>query len=177
MKVRIKILALESKRIKLIACDEPLIRTILEGDEQLSRTLHVAVPEQWTEFGTEMFSYTLNMIGTNPANTTWSAYLPVEKHLNVLLGTCGYKGAPDDRGAVEIGYEIARDYRNRGYATEVTQLLVDNAFSSADVNQVVAHTLPEENASVAVLRKCGFQFAGEVIDPNDGLVWKWVIIR
>jgi RimJ/RimL family protein N-acetyltransferase len=24
-----------------------------------------------------------------------------------------------------------------------------------------------------VLAKCGFQHIGEVIDPEDGLVWRW----
>jgi hypothetical protein len=38
---------------------------------------------------------------------------------------------------------------------------------------VVAHTLPEENASNRALRSGGFEFAGEVSDPEDGLVWRW----
>lgn len=42
-----------------------------------------------------------------------------------------------------------------------------------DVARVVAHTLPIENASSRVLRHCGFERIGEVIDPEDGLVWRW----
>jgi [ribosomal protein S5]-alanine N-acetyltransferase len=38
---------------------------------------------------------------------------------------------------------------------------------------VIAHTLPIENASCQVLRRCGYRRAGEVIDPQDGLVWRW----
>jgi RimJ/RimL family protein N-acetyltransferase len=29
------------------------------------------------------------------------------------------------------------------------------------------------NASARVLAKCGFRRVGEVIDPEDGLVWRW----
>jgi RimJ/RimL family protein N-acetyltransferase len=36
-----------------------------------------------------------------------------------------------------------------------------------------AHTLPEMNASCRVLEKAGFKRLGEVIDPEDGLVWRW----
>ena len=36
-----------------------------------------------------------------------------------------------------------------------------------------AHTLPTPNASTRVLAKCCFQYIGEVIDPEDGLVWRW----
>jgi hypothetical protein len=38
---------------------------------------------------------------------------------------------------------------------------------------VIAHTLPVENASCKVLRRCGYQPIGEVIDREDGLVWRW----
>ncbi len=36
-----------------------------------------------------------------------------------------------------------------------------------------AHTLPENNASAHVLKKCGFDFVGEVVDPEDGRIWRW----
>ena len=35
--------------------------------------------------------------------------------------------------------------------------------------------LPEANASGRVLAKCGFRRVGEVIDPDDGVVWRWEI--
>jgi len=45
--------------------------------------------------------------------------------------------------------------------------------SSAAVLRVIAHTLPETNASTRVLEKVGMNFVGEVIDPDDGRVWRW----
>ena len=38
---------------------------------------------------------------------------------------------------------------------------------------VRAHTLPHENASTRVLTKCKFSCVGEVMGPEDGLVWRW----
>jgi RimJ/RimL family protein N-acetyltransferase len=38
---------------------------------------------------------------------------------------------------------------------------------------VCAHTLPQPNDSTRVLARCGFRHAGEVTDPEDGLVWRW----
>jgi RimJ/RimL family protein N-acetyltransferase len=61
----------------------------------------------------------------------------------------------------------------RGYATEAAAALVDFAQRDARVRVVRAHTLPERNASTRVLTKCGFELRGEVIDPEDGLVWRW----
>jgi RimJ/RimL family protein N-acetyltransferase len=47
------------------------------------------------------------------------------------------------------------------------------AFASGQVRVVRAHTLPELNASARALTKCGFKRVGEVVDPEDGLVWRW----
>jgi RimJ/RimL family protein N-acetyltransferase len=85
--------------------------------------------------------------------------------------------APPENGIVEIAYAIDPDHRGRGYATEVARALVTYAFGFPEVSVVRAHTLPEENASTRVLEKCGLSRVGEVVDPEDGLVWRFQIKR
>jgi ribosomal-protein-alanine N-acetyltransferase len=89
------------------------------------------------------------------------------------VGQCGFKGPPGDEGVVEIAYGVAPEHEGNGYATEAATALVSYAFSSGVVRVVRAHTLPQSNASGRVLTKCGFRFIGEVIEPDDGLVWRW----
>jgi len=90
----------------------------------------------------------------------------------IVIGMCGFKGPPGTDNTVEIAYGIATKYQCRGYATEAAMALVGYAFEQG-VHTVVAHTLPERNASTSVLRKSGFTCIGEVIDPEDGRVWRW----
>jgi len=92
---------------------------------------------------------------------------------NADIGRCGFKGPPDADGVVEIAYMVQPEHQGKGYATEAAAALVAFAFRSKQVRVVRAHTLPEVNASTRVLSKCGFQRIGEVIDPEDGLVWRW----
>jgi ribosomal-protein-alanine N-acetyltransferase len=92
---------------------------------------------------------------------------------DTVVGTCGFKGPPAADGVVEIAYGVSPEYQGKGYATEAAQSLTDYAFSSGKVRVVRAHTRPEANASTRVLAKCGFRRIGEVIDPEDGLVWRW----
>lgn len=47
------------------------------------------------------------------------------------------------------------------------------ASKDARVLRIRAHTLPERNASTSVLTKAGFEKLGEVVDPDDGLLWRW----
>jgi [ribosomal protein S5]-alanine N-acetyltransferase len=95
----------------------------------------------------------------------------------IMVGQCGFKGPPDTDGAVEIAYGVASDQEGNGYATEAARALVAYAFSVEQVKLVRAHTLPASNASKRVLEKCGFQYVGEITDPEDGLVWRFETLR
>lgn len=92
----------------------------------------------------------------------------------VVVGQCAYKDQPNAAGDVEIAYGIDEAYQRRGFATEAAQALVDFALADSRVRRVLAHTQPEPNASTRVLAKCGFRLEGEVLDPEDGRVWRWV---
>ncbi|HEY7270762.1 MAG TPA: GNAT family N-acetyltransferase [Dehalococcoidia bacterium] len=94
-----------------------------------------------------------------------------------VVGTVGFKGPPDDEGAVEISYGVRPDYENRGITTEGAGAAVQWAFSNPGVQSVIAHTLPSNIASQRVLQKNGFLLLGEVVDPEDGLVLRWQRLR
>jgi RimJ/RimL family protein N-acetyltransferase len=163
-----------TNRLRLINSSEEILEKALSGDDALSKHLDITIPESWTEFGASPFQYALSRIKNKPEDSVWWSWLPILDAENILIGNCGYKGPPKD-GMVEIGYEVAKLYRQQGFATEIALALIKNAFSHEPVHMVIAHTLAEENASVKVLRKCGFQFAEEIDDPEDGLIWKWIL--
>ena len=92
---------------------------------------------------------------------------------DLVIGQCGFKGPPDSHGVVEIAYFVEPDWRGNGFATEAAEAMTKYAFKNEAVQMVRAHTLPEPNASTKVLTKAGFKHVGEVIDPEDGPVWRW----
>jgi RimJ/RimL family protein N-acetyltransferase len=100
----------------------------------------------------------------------------VHRDSGTVVGTGSFKGPPS-HGVVEIAYGISPHHRGKGYATEVAEALAAYAFSFSDVRTVRAHTLPEPNASTRVLAKCGFTRVGDVVDPEDGLVWRFEKLR
>jgi len=95
----------------------------------------------------------------------------------ITVGQCSFKGPPDTDGVVEIAYGVASDQECKGYATQAARALVAYAFSIDQVNRVRAHTLPTSIASKRVLAKCGFQYVGEINDPEDGLVCRFETTR
>lgn len=89
-----------------------------------------------------------------------------------LLGFGGFVAPPSADGTVEIGYLTFPAHEGSGVATAIAAGLVAMARASG-AQQVVAHTLPCENASTQVLVRNRFQRNGEAIDKDEGLVWRW----
>ena len=111
--------------------------------------------------------------GSSSADPWIHGFVLVHRIDGNIIGRCGFKGPPGEDGVVEIAYGVAPEHQGKGYATEAAAALVSYAFSNGRVRVVRAHTLPESNASTRVLTKSGFRRVGEVIDPDDGLVWRW----
>lgn len=161
-----------SLRPTLINCSLSVLEAIVKGQGHLETILGLTVPDQWTEFGSKAFEYTRQKL-LDGEKAEWWTYLIIDKGRGVLLGSCGFKGSPDRHGMVEIGYEVARDFRNLGIATSITEQLVDIAFQNRDVRYVQAHTLAQKNASVRVLEKNNFAFDLEIDIDGEGMVWRW----
>lgn len=164
---------IETRRLQLHPCNLELLESAIASDNQFAEKSGFVITEGWSEFKDFALPYVISQISENPNSAAWWTYFPVLKEGNILIGSCGFKGSPDENGQVEIGYEVATKYRSQGIATEIAEALVKHAFSHPSVNRVLAHTLPEENASVQILRKLGFSFQAQIHDADDGLIWRW----
>ncbi|MGD9897909.1 MAG: GNAT family N-acetyltransferase [Calditrichaceae bacterium] len=170
-------ISIETKNLNLIPCNSEILKNAIDGNEKLAKFLGVNIADNWTEFGVAALKYSLDRLAESPEDDGWWTYFPIHKQDNMLIGSGGYKGRPTETGTVELGYEIAPDYRNNGLATEMTEGLISNAFADKRVKVIVAHTLGEVNASIKVLTKCRFEKVEEINDPDDGLIWKWELKR
>jgi [ribosomal protein S5]-alanine N-acetyltransferase len=102
---------------------------------------------------------------------TWGPHLFFDDLDGALVGNGGWKGPPE-AGTVELGYAVAPTRQGRGLATAAVRELLQRA-QRAQVQRVLAHTLPRRSSSTTVLERCGFTQVGEEIDPEDGPVWRW----
>lgn len=91
-----------------------------------------------------------------------------------MVGHAGYHGPPgvnsrNDPEAVEFGYRIFPHHRGRGYATEAARMLMDLAEKRAGIHRFVLSVAPDNDPSLAIVRKLGFVRTGERMDEEDGL--------
>ncbi len=114
--------------------------------------------------------FVADFLPTARASDPWLGFWAVIDGAVVGSGMC--KSAPKD-GQVEIGYGVAPSVEGKGIATELAKRLTAFAFDLG-AESVIAHTLPDGFASQRVLAKAGFFSVGEVVDPEDGLVLRFV---
>ena len=151
---------IQTEHLALVLQTPGEVRSFIEGMS----------PSEKAELSADWLESVHNATSADP----WThGFVVVSRAGDVVVGRCGFKGPPAADGVVEIAYGVAPDHQGKGYATEVAEALVAHAFRSGRVRVVRAHTLPEPNASTRVLIKCGFRRVGEVVDPEDGLVWRW----
>ena len=160
--------------IRLVRAELHLMEAALAGDDALAKALGHDVVAGWATF-TEALQPTRDALAANPSGSAWGARFFVARDPPELVGWGGFKGPPKD-GVVEVGYEIAEARRGRGLATAATRAMLAEAFADERVTAVIAHTLPERNASNRVLEKAGFRFEGEA-QEDDEVVWRFSLTR
>jgi [ribosomal protein S5]-alanine N-acetyltransferase len=140
------------------------------GGEALAAYLQVDCADTWppehNDSGTR--AWFRDLLDRYPDQAGFGArYIVVDGR---LVGTCGFKGPPDAKGNVELGYSVVLAEQRKGYATAAVEILVADAFRDERVMAVLAETLPGLLASQKVLLRAGFLPNGARIDPDEGEV-------
>jgi len=159
-------------QVRLVPATVPLLNALNEDRDVFGDLMGSPVPDGWPEFP-EAIGFTLDHLrNASEADRAWSMQFFVDPATGRLLGSGGFAAPPVDR-TVEIGYEVAFEFRGRGYGTAAARALVERAVTSGEVDLVIAHTRPGPNPSTGVLVSLGFQHVADQMDPEVGTVWEW----
>jgi len=151
----------------LVAANRELVRADLSGRETLAKMLEAVVPDSWPPelYDRPAMRYALHDLEDKTVQG-WTFWYLVLADSNELVGICGFKGRPNSKGSVEIGYSILSQFRGAGLATEAAMRLITWAFTHRDVLEVSAETLPHLKASIRVLEKNGMELTGSGSEPG-----------
>lgn len=86
-----------------------------------------------------------------------------------IVGSCGFHAPPGPDGLVEVGCTVESTHRRQGVGTEILRSLFDWARAQGVV-RFRASILPDNVASIAMVRVLGFHKIGVEIDDVDGEV-------
>lgn len=86
-----------------------------------------------------------------------SFWLIVRKSDRTVVGSSDFKNIPDEKGEVEIGYGLGKEFEHNGYMTETVKAMCRWALNQSDVKHVIAETETYNLPSQNVLKRCGFK--------------------
>ncbi len=77
-----------------------------------------------------------------------------------LIGTCGLFRWNKSWRNCAIGYEIMRDCHGHGYMREALTAVLEYGFNVMHLHRIQAETHPDNQASIGLATRLGFQFEG-----------------
>ena len=152
----------ESERLKFreTTPDDAEVMYALNSDPEVMRytgDIYWESVGQAREFLERYPDYRKNNMGR------WAA---IRKADGAMIGWCGLKLHPDKQ--VDLGYRLFKKYWNLGYATEASIASLKYGFETLGLTNIIARSMPENNASIRVMEKCGMQFSHREMDELHG---------
>lgn len=97
-------------------------------------------------------------------NRTWNRWGISLKNSGQLVGTCGFHKWNKRDLHAEIGYDLSPDFWGQGIMTEALRAAIQNGFEKMGLNRVAAIVYPQNQRSLHLLHKLGFQTEGLLRD-------------
>ena len=138
---------LEGKNVRLSIVEKRDLPILLEWDNNVDFRGQFENPKQETMAD-------LEKLYDNIKDAQWFF---IEKKNGIKIGFVSHFLSASE---TEIGYNIVPSERNKGYANEAIQIIVDYLFLSKDIMRVQAKAVTENVPSWKALEKAGFKREG-----------------
>lgn len=102
--------------------------------------------------------------------TLWTIFL---KNGRVSVGDLCFKGEPDEKGEIEIGYGTYDEHRQKGYMTEAVGGMLAWARQQKGIKAITAETETTNTGSLKILQHNGFVISKQ----KDVAVWLRAAVR
>lgn len=130
-------------------------------DPEVMRYINGGIP--WTDEAIQMWVATQMKTFDKHGFCRWKI---IAQSTGNLIGFCG-PGMWRDYPVPEIGWWLARHQWGKGLATEAARAALNDAFERVRLDRIVSIAMPENVASIGVMKKLGLTFDAEF--ENEGL--------
>lgn len=97
-----------------------------------------------------------------------------EKDTRKIVGSCGFFRLSN--GELDIGYYVKPKYWRRGFAQEAVEVSLQYGFEILALEKIWASVIPENKASIALLRKLKFEDLGlKPADSDPSVLDHWFV--
>ena len=133
-------------------------------DPEVMRYITGGIP--WSDEQIQNFVYRQMTLYAERGFCRWKL---IEASTGALIGFCGpgmWRDAPDP----EIGWWLARSHWGQGLATEAARAALADAFERVQLNRLISIAMPDNMASIGIMRKLGLTFDAEFESEGVKLV-------
>jgi RimJ/RimL family protein N-acetyltransferase len=161
---------LPTARLQLVSLSPEAIDALLDGAlDRAAALIGATVSEEWAASTRRPLRYRQRQLRDDPALQPWLLRAMVLRRPQPeVVGHIGFHGAPDERGALEVGYAVLPGHRRQGYAEEAVRALFEWAGREHGVRRFVASVSPGNAPSRGLIGKLGFRRTGSRWDEEDG---------
>lgn len=142
------------------------------GDDRI--THYLSFDSRDREQARDMLAGILERAQQRPRDEYYLAVTPLDDHQVIGFARLALGGVQ----AAKLGYAVAYDQQNQGYATDAVRTMLGFAFGPLGCHRVSAAIGPENVASLAVVQRLGFTREGVLRDHvftngawRDSLLW------
>ncbi|WP_411679429.1 GNAT family N-acetyltransferase [Clostridium thailandense] len=150
---------IETERLKLILLTANQLKLWTEDIPALEKELKCTYKAEAMEgIFLEIVKGQYEITQKDPNNCLWhSFFFLIRKEDRVVVGSADFKDIPNEKGEVEIGYGLGKDFEHKGYMTEAVKAMCQWALKQNYVTNVIAETDFENFSSQNILKRCGFK--------------------
>jgi RimJ/RimL family protein N-acetyltransferase len=161
---------IKTNRLILYPLNPEQLKKLIEDVNILEEELNIKYKGEPVEgiFG-EIMRNQLARCNNDRENYLWNSFwLLILKKDRVVVGSIGFKGKPNNKGEVEIGYGLGKEFQHNGYMTEGVKAICKWAFEKDNISIITAETDFDNFPSQRILQRCGF----EKIEEKNIIRWK-----
>ena len=168
--------AIASDRLELVPLSLAAMEALLDGrPDEAADEAGITIPAGWPdEHDAGFLQLRAGQLRKEPARAEWPVFaVTLRQPGRPMIGHAGFHGPPGVNGAraadaVEFGYTVFPEFRGRGYAKETARVLIDWTLERG-VSHFVLCVAPDNEPSLAIVRRLGFEQTGSEWDEEDGL--------
>lgn len=159
-------------KLILIPVTLDITQALLDGNSKEVEKLGIALDEKWpTEDTMDILPFIKESLEIDKIPSGFEFWMIVKKDTMKVVGDIGFKGKPDDKGEVEVGFGLVETERGHGLGFESLKAIIDWAFSQKNVKVIKADCLIDNKASARILEKAGMK---KINQDQDLIYWELI---
>ncbi len=138
---------IETERLLIIPMTFELSSKTINNDNYIYEELNIKQVDEWPGKDIkDILPIINNKLSLQSVPDGFDVWLFIDKQYNTIVGDGGFKGTPNNKGEIDLGYNIIESKRRQGYGFEAVSALIKWGLSQKDVKAITANCLKDNTA-------------------------------